>query len=141
MIWATVQEVRDELGADLPPASDLPDSAVQRLIDRSVRTLTGSVIRWPILDEDDRPEDEEQRGHVVAAVAETVRAIRESAAFAKSLNGAGVVLAAGGSISASKLAVGGGRGVRISSGTVPFTSEAYDALLAAGMVGGPVATW
>ncbi len=153
MIWATVAEVRDwwenqqvALGvtwADLPGS----DPAVQMLIDSATRTLGAKVIRWPVLDDTDRTEDEEQRGHLVVAVGEVVRARRQAAEVTAELGGgAAAVIAGGGSITASKLTVSGGSkqsggGVRVGDSAVTVPLAAYDALSAAGLIGGSVASW
>lgn len=154
MIWATVDEVRDwwgdqqvALGVTWP---DLPasDPAVQMLVDSASRTLGAKIVRWPVLDDDDRAEDEAQRGHLVVAVGEVIRARREAAAAVGSLGGVGAaaVIAGGGSITAGKLSVSGGSkqsggGVRVGESAVQVPIAAYDALSAAGLIGGSVASW
>lgn len=149
MIWATVAEVKDYLQDD-DVLSGVQDAALQRTIDRVSRTLGAKVIRWPILDEaTDRAEDEEQRGHIVAAVAETVKASYEAKKLELSLGGEGLVevIAGGGTVSAGKLSVsggsksGGGSGARIGKSADPVPVEAYDALRLAELIGGSVASW
>ncbi|GAB2964473.1 hypothetical protein [Saccharothrix stipae] len=146
MIWATVGEVRDYLDdGDIPTGTE--DAAVQRAIDKAVRSLTTRVVWWPVLDDaDEHVEDAEQRAHVVAAVAETVKARYAARALETAVGGAGLVelLAGGGSVTASKLSVSGGtRGTgaaRIGAGAGTVPPEAVEALLAAGMIGGSVAS-
>jgi len=154
MIWATVLEVRhwwaeqqDALGvtwAALPQA----DGPVQMLIDSASRTLGAKIVRWPVLDDDERAEDLEQRGHLVVAVGEVIRARREAAAAVDSLGGVGAaaVIAGGGSITAGKLSVSGGGkqgsgGSRVGEAAITVPIAAYDALQAAGLIGGSVASW
>jgi hypothetical protein len=156
MIWATVAEVRqwwtdqqDALGVAWP-ALPLTDPPVQMLVDSASRTLGAKIVRWPVLDEDtERAEDEAQRGHLVVAVGEVIRARREAAAAVDALGGGGAaaVIAGGGSITASKLSVsggskqGGGGGVRVGESALQVPIAAYDALMAAGLIGGSVASW
>lgn len=147
MIWATVAEVRNYLDdGDIPTGTQ--DEQVQHAINKAVRSLTTRVLWWPELDDaDEHVVDAEQRGHVVAAVAETVRARYAARALETAVGGAGLVelLAGGGSITASKLTVSGGSrgtgGARIGTGADTVPPEAVEALLAAGMVGGSVASW
>jgi hypothetical protein len=146
MIWATVAEVREYLADGGIPAGTT-DEQVQRAIDRAVRSLTTRVVWWPVLDDaDERAEDEQQRADIIAAVGETVRARYAAAALETTVGGAGLVelLAAGGSVTAGKLSVSGGsRGAgaaRIGAGADTVPPEALEALLAAGMVGGSVAS-
>lgn len=145
MIWATVAEVRDYLRTgDIPTGES--DELVQREIDKAVRSLTTKVVWWPELDDaDEHVADVEQRAHVVAAVAETVKARYESRALETAVGGAGLVrlLDRGGSITAGKLAVSGGSR---SGGSAPVREDtvppaAVEALLAAGMVGGSAPSW
>lgn len=147
MIWATVAEVRNYLDDDDIPAGT-EDAAVQKMIDRCVRTLDSKVIRLPVLDEDtDRAAEEAQRGHIVAAVAETVRARYAARALEQQLGGAEMVeiIAAGGSIKAQSLAIAGGssssRGAKVGQAADRLPIEAVEALLAANLIGGGVATW
>lgn len=147
MIWATVAEVRAYLADGGIPAGT-SDEQVQRTLDRAVRSLTTRVMWWPELDDDDeRAADADVRGHLVAAVAETVRARYEQRALTDAVGGAGLVevIAAGGSITAGKLSVSGGtRGTgsaRIGAGADTVPPEAAEALLAAGVVGGSVPSW
>lgn len=144
MIWATVAEVRDHL--NLP--ADVTDTEVQRLIDTASRTLETKIIRWPVLNDTERAEDEQQRAHLVAAVAETIRARRDNDAAVAQLGGSGVaaVIAAGGTITASKLTVSGGSrrggsGVAVGASAPRVPIEAYEALQAAGLIGGSVPSW
>ncbi|ACU35587.1 hypothetical protein [Actinosynnema mirum] len=147
MIWATTPEVRAYAGADLP--SSVGDAEVQRGIDRAVRSLEASVLRWPLLDDAERPADARVRADVVAAVAETLLARRKADAVAADLGGAGAtaVIAAGGTVSAGKLTVSGSRnggsgaGVAIGDAGRRPPVEAWEALAAAGMIGGSVASW
>jgi hypothetical protein len=146
MIWATVADVRAYPDSGIPAATS--DDQVQAAINRAVRSLAVRVVWWPVLDEDtDRAEDEETRGHIVAAVAETMRARYEAQALTTAVGGAGLVelLAAGGSVTAGKLSVSGGsRGsgaARVGAGAGTVPAEAVEALLAAGMIGGSVASW
>lgn len=149
MIWATVAEVRDYLDAEDIPAT-VNDAALQRRIDKTSRTLGAKVVWWPVLDDDtDRAADEEQRNHIIAATAETVKAYYEAKALEDSLGGSGMVevIAAGGSVTAGKLSVsggsksGGGSGVNIGKAADPVPAEAYDALRLAELIGGSVASW
>jgi hypothetical protein len=149
MIWATVAEVRNYLEpGDIPTGVD--DAAVQRRIDRASRTLAAKVIRWPILDDTaERAENEAQRGHIVAAVAECVKAHYEAEALEESVGGSGMVevIAGGGSITAGKLSVSGGSrgsggsGARIGRAADRVPIEAYEALQLAELIGGSVASW
>lgn len=150
MIWATPAEVRtwwtDQQAALAVTWPELPatDPPVQGLIDTATRTLESKVIRWPILNDQERAEDEAQRAHLIAAVGETIRARRDNDTAIAQLGGTGVaaVLAAGGSIEASKLRATGGRGVLVgASNTQRVPIEAYEALQAAGLIGGSVASW
>lgn len=155
MIWATVQEIRDwwgnqqvALGVTWP---ELPtsDAAVQMLVDSASRTLGAKIVRWPVLDDDERAEDELQRAHLVVAVGEVIRARREAAEVETSLGGAGAaaVIAGGGSITASKLTVSGGSkgsgsgGAAVGHRAIRVPLAAIDALEAAGLIGGSVASW
>lgn len=148
MIWATVSEVRAYLESEDIPAS-VNDVALQRRIDKTSRTLEAKVIRTPILDETDRAADEAQRGHIIAAVGECVKAHYEEEALKASLGGAGNVeiIAGGGGIVAGKLAVsggsksGGGSGARIGKSADRVPIEAYEALQLAELIGGGVASW
>lgn len=146
MIWATVAEVREYLRDGGIPAGTT-DEQVQHTINKAVRALTTKVTWWPVLDDaDEHVEDAEQRAHVIAAVAETVRARYAARALETAVGGAGLVelLAGGGAVTASKLSVSGGSRatgkarIGVGAGTVP--PEAVEALLAAGMVGGSVAS-
>lgn len=149
MIWATPGEVRAYLeDGDIPETTT--DEQLQATIDRCVRTLTTKVIRWPVLDEEtDRAADEEQRGHIVAAVAETVKARYEAKTLESQLGGTGLteVIAAGGSVTAGKLSVSGGSksggsgGAKIGQSANRLPIEAVEALLAADLVGGGGVTW
>lgn len=148
LIWATVQEVRDYLADELPSADDYPDAAVQRDIDKVVRTLERMIIRWPALDEQGvRATDQAVRGHMVAAVAETIKRRRVDKAFEDSLGGLAPVLAAGGTISTGKLSAstvgrsGTQPGAAIGDGAVRLPMDAIEALAAAGLIGGGVASW
>lgn len=155
MIWATVAEVR-EWWADQQTAyavtwSPLPveDTGVQTLIDSATRTLDRKAIRYPLLDEaTDRAVDEKVRANVMAAVAETIAAGRktkaEAAALDASLPGMADIVRAGGSVTAGSLSVTGartasGNATASTAGRVPI--EAYEALAAAGMIGGSVPAW
>ncbi|GAB3472020.1 hypothetical protein [Actinophytocola sediminis] len=154
MIWATVAEVRAHCeaqtsawGVDEWPALPEDDPAVQAMIDTATRALIPKVIRWPILGDDDRAEDEEQRGHLVVAVCEVIRDRLRAKAVAAAVGGqvAVDVVAAGGRIKASQLEVQGGSGSGGSSGWTARRArlplEAYDALSAAGLIGGSVPSW
>lgn len=151
MIWATVAEVRAvfeaqmaALGADEWPPLPAGDAAVQTLIDNAVRSLVPKVIRWPLLDDSDRPDDTEQRGNVVQAVAEVIRDRLLTAKATAELGGQGAadVIASGGRVKAGNLEVAGGNGGSswlTRRSRVPI--DAYTALAAAGMIGGSVPTW
>jgi hypothetical protein len=154
MIWATVTEVRawweNQQTALGVTWTDLPssDPAVQILIDSAARTLGTRVIRWPVLDDaGERAVDAVQRGHIVVAVGEVIRARREAVEVTAALGGAGAaaVIAGGGSITASKLSVSGskqsGGGVQVGESAVTVPLAAYDALSAANLIGGSVASW
>jgi hypothetical protein len=151
MVWATVAEVRAVFAAQQAALGDvewppLPeaDAAVQVLVDSATRHLAAKVIRWPILDDTDRAEDTEQRGHIVQAVAETIRARLASkkadddaAAQLGSLVG---IVSGGGRIKAGNLEVQGGAGVgAVSKSRIPL--DAIMCLQAAGLIGGSVAKW
>lgn len=146
MIWATVGEVRAYLdGGEIPAGTS--DEQVQHAINKAVRSLATRVVWWPVLDDaDEHVEDADQRAHVVAAVAETVKARYAARALETAVGGAGLVelLAGGGSVTASKLSVSGGSrgagGARIGAGAGTVPPEALEALLAAGMIGGSVAS-
>lgn len=144
MIWATVADVRGYLRQDEIPAGE-DDQQVQREVDRAVRSLVTRVLWWPELDDDERVLDTARRADVVAAVAETVRASYERRTLEASVGGAGLarLLDRGGSVTAGKLSVSGGSR---SGGSAParesaVPDEALDALLAAGLTGGSVASW
>lgn len=141
MIWATTAEVREYLGDELP--ADYPEDKLTRDIEKAVRSMVPKVLRWPVENEDERAEDEDTRVEVIAAVAELIKYRREQAATAAALPPASAeVLAAGGSITAGKVSVSGGRGAKVgryAANTLPC--ETVDALLNAGMIGGSVATW
>ncbi|ALG07667.1 hypothetical protein [Kibdelosporangium phytohabitans] len=143
MIWATPAEVREYLREELP--ADYPEEALSRDIDKAVRSMVPRVLRWPTVDDDtDRPADTQVRDYVIAAVAELIAFRRGQDAAAEELGGAGTaeVLAAGGSITAGKLSVSGGRGARVGRYTADrLPQETIDALLAADMIGGSVSTW
>jgi len=153
MIWATVAEVRAWWGNQQAALgvtwTALPgsDPAVQMLIDSAARTLGAKVVRWPVLDDDERAEDTVQRGHLVVAVGEVIRARRAAVEVEAELGGAAAaaVIAGGGSITASKLAVSGGSktggGVRVGESAVAVPLAAYDALSAAELIGGSVSSW
>jgi hypothetical protein len=147
MIWATVGEVRNYLDDSEIPEG-VSDEQLQAMIDRCARTLTTKVIRWPVLDEGtQRAEDVEQRGHIVAAVAECVKARYAAKTLAQQLGGDAVVelIAAGGSVKAQSLAVAGGssntRGAKIGQAADRVPIEAIEALLAANLIGGGGVTW
>jgi hypothetical protein len=151
MIWATPDEVRGRFAAyqaalgeaEWPPLPEA-DAAVQVLIESASRHLGTKVIRWPILDDDDRVEDEQDRVHVELAVCEVIRArlqakVADDAATAQLGPLAGVV-AGGGRVKAGSLEVqGGGSSSTSSSGRVPL--DAIMCLQAAGLIGGSVPTW
>ncbi|GLZ34893.1 hypothetical protein Lesp02_70800 [Lentzea sp. NBRC 105346] len=148
MIWATVAEVRDYLQDDDVIPTSTQDEAVQRMIDRVSRTLGSKVIRWPVLDsETDRASDEEQRKHIIAAIAETVKARYEAVALEQALGGAGnvEVIAGGGSITAGKLSVSGGSrsgsGAKIGKSADRVPIEAYEAMQDADLIGGSSPSW
>lgn len=148
MIWATTSEVRAvftahtaALGVDEWPPLPEADAAVQVLVDNAVRSLIPKVIRWPILDDTDRPEDAEQRGHVIQAVCEVIRDRLLSKAMVAELGGRGAaeVIASGGRVKAGNLEVQGGSGTWLTARSrIPI--DAYTALAAAGMIGGSVPT-
>ncbi|MFJ8815424.1 hypothetical protein [Amycolatopsis thermoflava] len=150
MIWATLSEVREYLGSDLP--DQYPDSSLQRDIEKAVRTLAAKVIRQPALDDDDRPEDPEVRANVVAAVAEQIRHRRkldsDAAALDGALGGMADILRAGGSISTKTLSASGasrsgtsGASQRAIEVENRLSLDTIEALVAAGMLGGSVAAW
>jgi len=150
MIWATATEVRAAfaLGAEADGATEWPalpegDAAVDTLIVSASRALAVKVIRWPILDDNDRPEDEEQRGHLVQAVAEVIRDRRVKAVAVAQLGGQGAaaVLAGGGSVKAGNLAVSGGSNGRWLADRSCVPVAAVFALQSAGLIGGSVPTW
>lgn len=154
MIWATVAEVRDHFeaqtaawGTDEWPELPADDAAVQTMIDSAARAMTTKVIRWPILDDTDRAEDEDQRAHLVVAVCEVIRDRLRANAVATAVGGqvAVDVVAAGGRIKAGNLEVqGGNRGAGSGSWTARrarLPIEAIEALAAANLIGGGVATW
>jgi hypothetical protein len=154
MIWATVDEVRAHVeaqtaawGTDEWPALPAEDDAVQTMVDSAVRALVPKVIRWPILDDTDRAEDEEQRGHLVVAVCEVIRERQRATATAAAVGGQAAVdvVAAGGRIKAGNLEVqGGARGAGSGGWTARRSTlpiEAVDALAAANLIGGGVAAW
>ncbi len=146
MIWATTDDVRTYLRTSLPDT--VLDEDLARDIERAARTLDAKVIRWPVLDENTgRALDVGQRGHIVAAVSEVIRARRKAEALEEALGGDGIVeiIAAGGSIKAQSLSVsggsksGGGGGALIGKAANRLPAEAVEALQAAGLIGGSVA--
>lgn len=152
MIWATPAEVREvwsvqqaALGTAEWPTLPEDDKAVQALIDNATRALAVKVIRWPILDDQDRPEDLEQAGHVVAAVCEVIRDRLQTKAAVVEVGGMGSaqIIASGGRVKAGNLEVqggtGGGGSWLASRTRVPI--DAIFALQSAGMVGGSVPSW
>lgn len=148
LIWATVQDVRDYLGDDLPAAPEVSDAVVQRHIDKITRALEATIIRWPEIDDTtERAADEAVRGHMVAAVAETVARRREDEQLDAALGGMSPILEAGGSVSTGKLTVstvgraGGSRGAAVGDRAVRLPIDAVEALSAAGLIGGGVASW
>jgi hypothetical protein len=149
MVWATVAEVREvfsvqaiALGAAEWPALPENDAAVQALINNATSALTVKAIRWPILTDDDRPEDTEQAGHVVAAVCEVIRdrLVSRDAVVAVGGMGSAQIIASGGRVKAGNLEVQGGSsggGAWLASRSrVPV--DAIFALQNAGMIGGSV---
>jgi hypothetical protein len=148
MIWAEPQEVRNYLTDDPDLLAGLDDAAVQRQIDMAQRRLSTMVVWWPEMDEEiDRAADEAVRASIVAAVAEVVRARREADLAATALGGAAAVevIAGGGSVEAGSLKVAGGSrgsgGARLGSRASALPQEAIDAMFAAGLMGGGVASW
>lgn len=150
MVWATVAEVRAVFDAEAAalgtverPALPAVDAAVQTLIDSAARILGTKVIRWPILDDTDRPEDTEQRGHVVQAVAEVIRdRLRQTRAVVEvGGTGAAQIIAAGGRVKAGNLEVQGGNNSGWLGGRSWVPIDAYTAMAAAGLIGGSVPTW
>jgi hypothetical protein len=147
MIWATVAEIRTYRNAAVAadPGATWPelaaaDAAVQTLIESAARRLAGMVIRWPVLDDEDRAEDTVQRGHLVAAVAETIRGRLRASATDAALGGMSALIAAGGKIKADNLEITGAAGAVVGeTRTIPV--DALDALAAAGLIGGSVPTW
>lgn len=141
MVWATITEVREYLGHRLP--STVTDDQVDKLITKAVRSLSPKVLRIPPLDEQDRPADEDVKGHVVAAVGEVVAARRAEEQTDGTLGAMSDVLEHGGSITAGSLTVDGpARGKQTGYGRgrlLPFA--AVEALQAAHMVGGSVPAW
>jgi hypothetical protein len=139
MIWATVEDIRAEL--DNNPDDD---AAVQREIDRAVRTLDGIAIRYPRLNTDQRADDTKTRADVVAAVAELIQSRRDRVKAKAATPGLEIV-ERGGSIKSATLTVdAGARSSSSGSGAdrdslVP--ASAIEALQAAGMIGGSVASW
>ncbi|MDQ3577549.1 MAG: hypothetical protein M3443_08090 [Actinomycetota bacterium] len=127
----------------------MDDAEVQGHIDRAVRRLVTTIIRWPVVDDTtDRADDTDIQGHVIAAVGEVISARRQAdlAAVEVGGNAAAEIIAAGGSVKAGSLAVSGssngsGGGARLGSRASVLPVEAVEALLAAGMVGGSVPTW
>lgn len=149
MIWATPGEVRAYLEEDDIPEL-VTDEQLLAVIEQCARTLTTKVIRWPVLDEEtDRAEDAEQREHIVAAVAETVKARYQAKKLEQQLGGTGLVevIAAGGSVTAGKLSVSGGSksggsgGAKIGQSADRLPVEAREALLAANLIGGSAPSW
>ncbi|MDQ0377959.1 hypothetical protein [Amycolatopsis thermophila] len=151
MIWATPDEVRTYLDVDQLP-DGYPDDQLQRDIDRVTRLLAAKVVRFPALNEQDRPEDPEVRAHVIAAVAEQIKHARKLAADRAALDGAlggmADVLRAGGSISTKTLSASGasrsgssGASQRAMDVENRLSLDTIDALVAAGMLGGSVAAW
>ncbi|MBP2331226.1 hypothetical protein JOF56_011611 [Kibdelosporangium banguiense] len=143
MIWATTAEVRDYLSDDDILPADYDEATLQRDIDKAVRKMATQILRWPCLNEDDRPDDEKVRKDVIAAVAELIKYRREQAAAAEALGGAGTaeILKAGGSISAGKTSVSGGKGAKVGRYADTLPCDTVEALEAAGMIGGSVPTW
>ena len=150
MIWTTVADVREYWTLQTAAYSDEPwptlnadDPVVQTQLDSAVRALVPSVLRWPCLGDDDRPDDPYVQEALTVAVAETIRARLINAAADKALGGAtaAAILRAGGSVTADNLSVSGGSGARVGSSATPVPEVACDALWRAGMTGGPVATW
>jgi len=149
MVWATPAEVREvfsvqasALGAAEWPPLPEADVAVQALIDNATRSLVPKVIRWPILDDTDRPEDTEQAGHVVAAVCEVIRdrLVTKTAVAEVGGRGAANVIASGGRVKAGTLEVqGGGNGAWL-AGRSRVPVDAIFALQNAGLIGGSVPT-
>jgi hypothetical protein len=150
MVWATTTEVRAAFaagteadGATEWPALPEADTAVNTLIVSASRALAVKVIRWPILDDTDRPEDTEQRSHILHAVCEVIRDRRLAATAVAELGGqaAAGVIAGGGSVKAGNLEVRGGNsgGWLADRSRVPV--DAVFALQAAGLIGGSVPTW
>jgi hypothetical protein len=135
------QATRDYLGDDLP--GEYPEDSLVRDIDRAVRAMVPEVLRWPTMDDTaERAADEYVRDELIAAVAELLKYRHEQKAAAAALGGAGTaeILAAGGSISAGKTSVSGGRGTQIGRHAETLPYETVQALSNAGMVGGSVAT-
>ena len=150
MIWATTEEVRAlfaahaaALGVGEWPALPEGDAGVQVLIDNAVRSLVPMAIRWPILDDTDRPEDTAQRGHVVQAVCEVIRdrLLSKAAVAAVGGQGAADIVAGGGRVKAGSLEVQGGNGgSRWLSQRSRVPVDAVFALQSADMIGGSVPT-
>lgn len=150
MVWATTPEVRAvfalqgaALGDDEWPALPEDDAVLDVQIESAARVLGIKVIRWPVLDDDDRPEDTEQRGHVVMAVCEVIRDRLRARAAAAAVGGQAMaeVIAGGGRVKAGNLEVQGGNNGGGLAGKSRVPIDAYTALAAAGLIGGSVPTW
>jgi hypothetical protein len=143
MIWATVAEVRAHPDVDIPEG--VTDEQLQARINQCVRKLIPKILRWPVLDDEtDRAADEEQRGHIAAAVAELVRAHYETKRVKDELGGTGAarVIASGGEVAAGKLRVrGGSTGVDLDENSNVLPAAVVDALLCADLIGGGVPSW
>lgn len=139
MIWATVEDVRAELG---DTAGDQDEIA--REIRRAVRTLDAIAVRYPVLDDAGRVLDPDRRADVVAAVAELIR-YRRDRTKAKAATPGLEIVERGGRIKSATLEVAGG--TRSSGGgsvvdrdtLVPL--PVIEAMQSAGMIGGSVASW
>lgn len=142
MIWATPADIRAYLD---DPEGD--EAVLQREIDAAVRTLGPKTLRLPLVDDTDRVLDAEQRGHVVAAVGELIRARRARAAKQAATGGLLDIVEQGGSIASATLKVDGGARAGGSGVRDPYANDrvlpsaVLDAMLAAGLVGGSVPTW
>lgn len=143
-VYATVLEVRTALGSRLPTDPVVSDAAVTEWIARATDAIDCALTYRPLIGDDDRPSDEEQKRWLIVAVADIVHALYRTEGPAATLSpDLQAIIAAGGRVKAGKLEVQGASGGQATGGLHPtgLTRGAARALWRAGLYGGPVTSW
>lgn len=146
LVWATTIEVRAYPASSIP--ADMPDAALALYIDKAVRAIERTILRWPAIDEmTGRAQDPGVRALLIVAIAETIALRRRNEATEAALGGLAPILAAGGTIATKTLSASTGTsgaghaGAAIGERATRIPVDALDALQSAGLISGSARTW